>query len=109
MGPYLITLAVLVGVLTPIGLGLHAVRRRGGVAAAALSGALAGYEEAVRATSYAAHAELLAEADRKAPIEAPGGRFDGRALLADGAGRSGPGRRPGRGAWRTVRAWWRRG
>ncbi len=62
----------------------------------------------MRATSYAAHAELLAEADRKAPIEVPGGRFDGRALLAD-AGGSGPARRPGRGAWRTVRAWWRRG
>lgn len=31
------------------------------------------YEEAVRATSYQAHVELRAQADRIAPVEAPDG------------------------------------
>ncbi|MFD7645576.1 hypothetical protein ACFV4P_33555 [Kitasatospora sp. NPDC059795] len=102
MLPYLIALAVLAAVLTLLGLAGQALRRHRG-AAAAVGGALAAYEEAVRGTSYAAHAELLAEADRKAPIEVPGGRFDGRALLTTGPSR------PARGMWRSVRAWWRRG
>ncbi|MFF0294632.1 hypothetical protein ACFYS8_35630 [Kitasatospora sp. NPDC004615] len=102
MLPYLITLAVLAGVLTLLGLAGQALRRHRG-AAAAVGGMLAAYEEAVRGTSYAAHAELLAEADRKAPVEVPGGRFEGRALLSDRAAR------PARGRWRTVRAWWQRG
>ncbi|MFJ5927025.1 hypothetical protein ACIQF6_30985 [Kitasatospora sp. NPDC092948] len=105
MLPYLITLAVLAGVVTLLALGGQALRRHRG-AAAAMGGMLVAYEEAVRGTSYAAHAELLAEADRKTPVETPGGRFDGLALLADGAGRAD---RPARGRWRTVRAWWRRG
>ncbi|MFD8483051.1 hypothetical protein [Kitasatospora sp. NPDC059673] len=102
MLPYLITLAVLAGVLTLLGLAGQALRRHRGAAAAA-GGMLAAYEEAVRGTSHAAHAELLAEANRTMPIEVPGGRFEGRSLLADRAAR------PARGRWRTVRAWWRRG
>ncbi|GAA2121662.1 hypothetical protein GCM10009759_71580 [Kitasatospora saccharophila] len=73
MVPYLIVLGVLATVLTGLGLAGRALRRRGGTGAAALSGALAGYEEAVRATSYQAHVELRAQADRIAPVEAPDG------------------------------------
>ncbi|GLW74019.1 hypothetical protein Kpho02_63170 [Kitasatospora phosalacinea] len=71
--PYLIVLGVLGAVLTALGLAGRALRRRGGTGASALRGALAGYEEAMRATSYQAHVELRAEADRVAPVAAPDG------------------------------------
>ncbi|MFC8719776.1 hypothetical protein [Kitasatospora sp. NPDC057198] len=98
MVPYLIVLAVLGTVLTGLGLAGQALRRRGGTGADALRGALAGYEEAMRATSYRAHVELRAEADRVAPLEAPDGF---RPVL-------GPRGRVPAGGRRPVRRWWRR-
>ncbi|MGW4384199.1 hypothetical protein [Kitasatospora sp. NPDC004531] len=106
MLPYLITLAATAAVATLIALAGHAVRRRGAGTAAAMGGMLAAYEEAVRGTSHASHVALRAEADRTAPVETPGGRFDGRSLLT---ARPEHPARPARGRWRTVRTWWRRG
>jgi len=90
MVPYLIVLGVLSTVLTALGLAGRALRRRGGTGADALRGALAGYEEAMRATSYRAHVELRAEADRVAPVAAPDGF---RPVLGPRGGRPGPVRR----------------
>ncbi len=47
-------------------------RRRGG-AGTGVSGALAAYEEAFRATSHASHHEIRAQAERKAPTDSPDG------------------------------------
>jgi hypothetical protein len=47
--------------------------RRRGTAGGGLGGALAAYEEAFRATSHAAHHEIRAQADRKAPADSPDG------------------------------------
>ncbi|MEU1515756.1 hypothetical protein ABZ490_27065 [Streptomyces sp. NPDC005811] len=48
------------------------IRRRGG-AGAGMSGALAAYEEAFRATGHASHYEIRAQADRRAPTDSPDG------------------------------------
>ncbi|MBP5941341.1 hypothetical protein [Streptomyces acidiscabies] len=45
--------------------------RRRGLAGGALSAALASYEEAFRATSYASHVEIQVQTDRKEPIPTP--------------------------------------
>ncbi|MFF4344406.1 hypothetical protein ACFY00_31345 [Kitasatospora sp. NPDC001540] len=99
--PYLIVLGVLGTVLTALGLAGRALRRRGGTGASALRGALAGYEEAMRATSYQAHVELRAEADRVAPVAAPDGFRPALGPRGGGRGRRpGPVRRGRRRRWR---------
>lgn len=45
--------------------------RRGGTAGAALSGAMAAYNEAWHGPAHDAHVEIQAQADRAAPIESP--------------------------------------
>ncbi|RKE16994.1 hypothetical protein BX266_0244 [Streptomyces sp. TLI_171] len=74
MMPYVVVLGVVGTVLTALGFGGRALRRRGGVGSSAVPGALSGYEEAMRATSYRARVELVAEADRQEPVAALGGR-----------------------------------
>ncbi|MEU5383768.1 hypothetical protein [Kitasatospora cineracea] len=101
MVPYLIVLGVLGAVLTLLGLAGRALRRRGGTGASALRGALAGYEEAMRATSHQAHVELRAEADRIAPIAAPDGFRPVLGPRTRDARKAGPRRRRG---WRRRTA-----
>lgn len=48
------------------------ISRRGTVGGG-MSGALAAYEEAFRATSHASHCEIRAQAERKAPTDSPDG------------------------------------
>ncbi|GLW55995.1 hypothetical protein [Kitasatospora phosalacinea] len=105
MVPYLIVLGVLGTVLTALGYAGRALRRRGGTGASALRGALAGYEEAMRATSYQAHVELRAQADRTVPVDAPDGFRPVLSPHARGRG-SLPG--PLRRGRRRRRRWWRR-
>ncbi|MGW2280996.1 hypothetical protein [Streptomyces sp. NPDC001770] len=62
-------LAAVMGLLAS----LAARVRRRGTAGAAIGAALASYEEAFRTTSYAAHQEIRAQADRQAPLPSPDG------------------------------------
>lgn len=79
--------------------------RRCGTAGAALTAALASYDEAFRVTAHDAHHEIRAQADRKAPLLSPDRPWEtGRAAAA----RTGPARRPGP-RRRAGRLWrWRR-
>ncbi|WP_037804766.1 hypothetical protein [Streptomyces sp. NRRL F-5135] len=99
--PYLVAtgcLAVVVGFLT----WLKGVIRRRGLAGAALQGALASYEEAMRITSHDSHHEIRAQVDRRAPIASPDDpRWTGRE-------RAGYGARPQRSARRRRTRLWRR-
>jgi hypothetical protein len=45
--------------------------RRGGTAGAALSGAMAAYNEAWHGPAHAAHVEIQAQADGVTPVESP--------------------------------------
>ncbi|PPS91207.1 hypothetical protein [Streptomyces sp. MH60] len=81
------------------------VRRRG-TAGGAMGAALASYEEAFRATAYASHVEIRAEAERTSPLLSPDGDWRRGRPAVDGAGaedgrtarrgRRGSRRRPGR-------------
>lgn len=85
--PLLIVVGCLAAVMAALGLLAARVRRRG-TAGAAIGAALASYEEAFRTTSYAAHQEIRAQADRQVPLPSPDG--DRRhAPAAYGAGRAG--------------------
>ncbi|MGW0854964.1 hypothetical protein [Streptomyces sp. NPDC002690] len=112
--PLLIVVGCLAAVMGLFGSLAARVRRRG-AAGAAIGAALASYEEAFRTTSYAAHQEILAQADRQAPLPSPDrGRRPaapeygprGRAGRLPAPRRSRPGRR---GLLRTGRARWRDG
>jgi hypothetical protein len=93
--PDLVVVAALSAVGVTLGW-LRGVVRRRGSAGSALQGALAAYEESMRTTSYAAHQEARAQANRRAPALAPDDpRWSGLAAL-----RTKP--RPRR------RGWWRR-
>ncbi|MFF0449114.1 hypothetical protein ACFYT4_22360 [Streptomyces sp. NPDC004609] len=100
-------LAVVIGFFT--WLASH-VRRRG-VAGAAITSALASYDEAFRVTAHESHHEIRAQAERKAPVLSPDDQWTpdrGRARRRPAAGsrrparpfalrlRRGPGRRIGR-------------
>jgi hypothetical protein len=61
------SLAAVMGLFTWLA---RAIRRHG-LAGRALTAALASYEEAFRVTSYEAHQEIRAQADRKVPLESP--------------------------------------
>ncbi|MCX5395959.1 hypothetical protein [Streptomyces sp. NBC_00102] len=97
--PLLIVVGCLAAVMGLLGLLAARVRRRG-TAGAAVGAALASYEEAFRTTSYAAHQEMRAEADRRAPLPSPDG--DRRPVAPGDGARSRAGRpaglrsRPGR-------------
>ncbi|MFH8407152.1 hypothetical protein ACH4FX_20500 [Streptomyces sp. NPDC018019] len=83
------------------------VRRRG-VAGGAMSAALASYEEAFRATSHAAHAEIRAQAERTAPVPSPDGPWGrgsgdaGHAVAAERRPLQVSSRRPRRGLGRWA-------
>lgn len=68
--PLLIVAGCLAAVMGLLGLLAARVRRRG-TAGAAIGAALASYEEALRTTSYAAHQEIRAQADRQSPLPSP--------------------------------------
>ena len=70
--PYLLLTAFLAVVMLAF-TGLARRIRRRGTAGGGLAGALAAYEEAFRTTSHAAHQEIRAQADRKAPTGSPDG------------------------------------
>ncbi|MEV8227490.1 hypothetical protein AB0P41_15805 [Streptomyces sp. NPDC079167] len=108
----LLPLLVLAGALAAV-MGLFwwlasRVRRRG-TAGAAISAALASYDEAFRVTAHDAHHEIRAQAERKAPLLSPdrpwesgrggppsGGRPRSRRPLRHRAGRLWRGRGRGR-------------
>ncbi|WP_181799588.1 hypothetical protein [Kitasatospora acidiphila] len=93
-------LLALLGVLT----WLRGVVRRRGSAGSALQGALVAFEHSMRVTSYEAHQEIRAQAQRRAPALSPDDpRWNGLAMLRQGA--TGPARlRP----IARLRHWWRR-
>lgn len=68
--PYLVLTGGLAVVMAAFTWPALRIRRRG-TAGGGLSGALAAYEEAFRATSHAAHYEIRAQADRKTPTGSP--------------------------------------
>ncbi|MFI5886591.1 hypothetical protein [Streptomyces sp. NPDC051554] len=68
--PYLALLGFLAAVLGFFTWPARRIRRRGTVGGG-MSGALAAYEEAFRATSHASHYEIRAQAQRKAPTDSP--------------------------------------
>ncbi|MET9590578.1 hypothetical protein ABZY45_06345 [Streptomyces sp. NPDC006516] len=85
---------------------MNRVRRRG-TAGAAVTAAMAAYDEAFRVTAHDAHHEIRAQAERKAPLLSPGRPWEtGRGAAASWAGPARR-RRPGLRS-RTVRMWRRR-
>ncbi|MET7369373.1 hypothetical protein ABZS61_26640 [Streptomyces sp. NPDC005566] len=91
------------------------VRRRG-VAGAAISAAMASYDEAFRVTAHDAHYEIQAQAERKVPMlspDDPWGRRRGGGPGEGGPGECGPEaspvrpRRPRRGLRRRIGRLWR--
>ncbi|MGW1465178.1 hypothetical protein ACWCPT_12610 [Streptomyces sp. NPDC002308] len=98
--PLLIVAGCLAAVMGVLGLLAARVRRRG-TAGAAIGAALASYEEAFRTTSYAAHQEIRAQADRQAPLPSPDG---GRRPAAPEYGTGRPGGRTGRPVRRRSRS-----
>ncbi|MFC8230868.1 hypothetical protein [Streptomyces sp. NPDC057287] len=105
----LLALLVLAGVLAAV-MGFFRwlasrVRRRG-TAGAAISAALASYDEAFRVTAHEAHHEIRAQAERKAPLLSPDHPWEtGRSRRPswEGPRRRGLRRRVGR-LWRGRRA-----
>ncbi|MER5892158.1 hypothetical protein [Streptomyces sp. NPDC001876] len=86
------------------------VRRRG-VAGAAISAAMASYDEAFRVTAHDAHYEIQAQAERKVPLLSPDEPW--RRRRDEGPGGAGPKaspvrpRRPRRGIRRRIGRLWR--
>ncbi|MFF1832781.1 hypothetical protein ACFVXE_00970 [Streptomyces sp. NPDC058231] len=78
-------LAAVMGVFT----WLASVVRRRGAAGAAITAALASYDEAFRVTAHEAHYEIRAQTERQAPVLSPGDR------RRRGSGRSAGRRNPG--------------
>ncbi|MFJ8888046.1 hypothetical protein ACIRJR_32220 [Streptomyces sp. NPDC102402] len=81
------------------------VRRRG-TAGAAISAALASYDEAFRVTAHEAHHEIRAQAERKVPLLSPDRPWEtrrGARPSREGPRRPGVRRRSGR-LWRGRRA-----
>ncbi|WP_405946849.1 hypothetical protein OG588_09200 [Streptomyces prunicolor] len=70
--PYLTLLGFLAAVLGFFTWPARRIRRRG-TAGGGMSGALAAYEEAFRATSHASHHEIRARGERKVPTDSPDG------------------------------------
>nr|WSY56226.1 hypothetical protein OG999_42850 [Streptomyces sp. NBC_00886] len=70
--PYLVLLGFLASALGFFAWLARRIRRRG-TAGGGMSGALAAYEEAFRATSHASHYEIRAQRERKAPTDSPDG------------------------------------
>ncbi|MFI6942334.1 hypothetical protein ACIBI4_23930 [Streptomyces sp. NPDC050418] len=68
--PFLIITGAFALMLGPF-IWLAARIRRRGTGGGAMSGALAAYEEAFRATSHDAYVEIQAEAERKTPAPSP--------------------------------------
>lgn len=68
--PLLVIVCALVVVMALFGWLASHVRRRG-TAGAAVTAALASYDEAFRVTAHDAHHEIRAQADRKAPLLSP--------------------------------------
>jgi hypothetical protein len=70
--PYLALLGFLAAVLGFFTWLARRIRRHG-TAGGGMSGALAAYEEAFRATSHASHHEIRTQGERKAPTDSPDG------------------------------------
>ncbi|WP_330173658.1 hypothetical protein OG875_08785 [Streptomyces sp. NBC_01498] len=104
--PPLAVVGCLVAVLGAFGLLARHVRRRG-TAGAAITAAMASYDEAFRVTAYEAHQEIQARAGWRAPLPSPDG--PGRAVRADPPPDRPYGRRPRPRTRRSVlRRWARR-
>ncbi|AZP15271.1 hypothetical protein ACIGMX_32085 [Streptomyces aquilus] len=87
--PYLILIGGLAAVLGFFTWLASRIRRRG-LAGGAMSAALASYEEAFRITAHESHVEIVAQAERRAPLLSPDdhwGRNPGEAGEAGGEGR----------------------
>ncbi len=88
--PFLIAVVGFAVALVPfVWLGVR-IRRRG-AGGGAMSGALAAYDEAFRATAHASYVEIRAQAERRAPLLSPDdhwARSPGRAATRTGASSS---------------------
>ncbi|MFD7920272.1 hypothetical protein ACFV3R_13730 [Streptomyces sp. NPDC059740] len=93
--PYLVLAAALAAVMALCRWFAALVRRRG-TAGAAVTAALAAYNEAHRVTAYEAHQEMLAQAERQAPAVSPDGRWTPGQPVAAPDRRTAATRRPGR-------------
>ncbi|GAA1097478.1 MULTISPECIES: hypothetical protein [Streptomyces violaceusniger group] len=103
--PYLIVAGVLAALMGFLGWVASLARRRGATGAA-LRAALASHDEAFRVTAYDSHHEIVAQAERKAPILSPDGQWTPSHTLADGRRSSGP--RAPRARRGLLRRWGRR-
>ncbi|WAP59876.1 hypothetical protein [Streptomyces sp. S465] len=72
--PYLIVAGVLAAIMGFLGWVASLARRRGATGAA-LRAALASHDEAFRVAAHDSHHEIRAQAERKAPILSPDGRW----------------------------------
>jgi len=101
--PYLILIGGFAAVLGFFTWLASRVRRRG-LAGGAMSAALASYEEAFRITAHEAHVEIVAQAERRAPLLSPDDHWARSPGEAGGAGETGiQGRRPMRSRARRSR------
>ncbi|MEI5527995.1 hypothetical protein WB401_44490 [Streptomyces brasiliscabiei] len=107
--PFLIAVVGFAVALCPF-VWLGARIRRRGAGGGAVSGALAAYDEAFRATAHASYVEIRAQAERRAPLLSPDdhrARSPGRAATRTGTSSTTPSAsrpRPGR-ARRGLRRW----
>ncbi|GAA3370750.1 hypothetical protein GCM10017744_095780 [Streptomyces antimycoticus] len=105
--PYLIVAGVLAALMGFLGW-VAALARRRGATGAALRAALASHDEAFRVTAHDSHHEILAQAERKAPILAPDGQWTPSHALAGPGGRRPSGPRALRTRRGLLRRWGRR-
>lgn len=103
--PYLIVAGVLAALMGFLGWVASLARRRGATGAA-LRAALASHDEAFRVTAYDSHHEIVAQAEHKAPILSPDGRWTPSRTLVEG--RRSSGSRAPRARRGLLRRWGRR-
>ncbi|MFF4481659.1 hypothetical protein ACWDHW_07165 [Streptomyces melanosporofaciens] len=105
--PYLIVAGVLAALMGFLGWVASLARRRGATGAA-LRAALASHDEAFRVTAHDSHHEILAQAERKAPILSPDGQWTPSHAAAGPGDRRPFGARASRTRRGLLRRWGRR-
>ncbi|EXU62191.1 hypothetical protein Z951_43055 [Streptomyces sp. PRh5] len=105
--PYLIVAGVLAALMGFLAWVASLARRRGATGAA-LRAALASHDEAFRVTAYDSHHEIVAQAERKAPVLSPDGQWTPSHTLAGAAGGRTSGPRAPRARRGLLRRWGRR-